>query len=124
MDKGMTQFAFKGLGVALPFMKEDRKELAPQISSANSIGKSNPLISHPALAHFLNLNYFPHTVSTCSSSLCEIFQHNSGFLKKKQAVDLLQAASSLKSSQGLGRGSKAWGSSPMLTERRVIPSVG
>lgn len=78
MDKGMTQFAFKGLGVTLPFTKEERKGLAPQISTANSMCKSNPLMSHPALACFFNLNYFLHTGNICSSSLCEIFQHNSG----------------------------------------------
>lgn len=67
MDKDMTQFASKGLGAALPFRKEERKELAPQISTADSICKSNPLIS------FFNLTYFPHTGNIFSSSLCEIF---------------------------------------------------
>lgn len=55
MDKDMTQFASKGLGAALPFRKEERKELAPQISTADSICKSNPLISHPALAFLTSL---------------------------------------------------------------------
>lgn len=100
----MTQFSFKGLGATLPFRKEERKELAPQISTADSIYKSNALISHLALARFFNLNYFPHTGNTCSSSLCKIFQHNL-VLFEKQAVELLRAASSLKFSQGLGRSS-------------------
>lgn len=112
MDKGMTQFAFKGLGVALPFMKEDRKELAPQISSANSIGKSNPLISHPALAHFLNLNYFPHTVSTCSSSLCEIFQHNSGFKKKNKLWICCRQPQASNPARGWAEAAKHGGAAP------------
>lgn len=86
MDKGMTQFSFNGLGATLPFRKEERKDLAPQISTANSICKSNPLINHPVLTCFFNLTYFPHIENSCSSSLGEISTQFS--FSEKQAVDL------------------------------------
>lgn len=123
MDKGMTQFASKGLGAALPFRKEERKELAPQKSTADSICKSNPLKSHPALACFFNLTYFPHMGNICSSSLCEIFQHNSSFFKK---IGCGVAADSPKPQIQPGAGQRQWsmGEQPHADSKKGNPLCG
>lgn len=49
------------------------RSLHPQ-STANSMCKSNPRASYPSLACSFNLTH--HTGSICSSSPCEMFQHN------------------------------------------------